>query len=201
MREQRGGGQKIGTNGLCPQDQSSSFDLMDIGCVAADPSCDKSCDTRFRGTSAKGRLHSGSRCSADTQHSGPWRIRRAADARGVGCGMGVHLRPTDCETAVYARGRAWVLLQRLLQYLDHRMGGRASCSLRTVPDAEARDPLNPIQAQGVGNHGNMSAFHGLPSVGTTSCRTPCRTLPEQTATITATVRDRSHVGWCSPHCR
>ncbi len=44
------------------------------------------------------------------------------------------------------------------------MGGRASCSLRTVPDAEARDPLNPIQAQGVGNHGKMSAFHGVPGV-------------------------------------
>ena len=49
--------------------------------------------------------------------------------------------------------------------------------------ASTRDPLNPIQAQGVGNHGKMSAFHGLPSVGTTFCRT----LPEQTATVTATV--------------
>lgn len=68
-----------------------------------------------------------------------------------------NLRPPDYETAVYARGRAWasvclrftlvsargrpwVLLQRVLQYLDHRMGGRASCSLRTVLDAEVRDP-------------------------------------------------------------
>jgi hypothetical protein len=35
---------------------------------------------------------------------------------------------------------------------------------QTEPVNETRDPLNPIQAQGVGDHGKMSAFHGLPSV-------------------------------------
>jgi hypothetical protein len=53
-------------------------------------------------------------------------------------------------TRVGARGRPWVSLQRLLQSFSEIYG--------------TRDPLNPIQAQGVGNHGKMSAFHGLPSV-------------------------------------
>ena len=50
-----------------------------------------------------------------------------------------------------------------------------------------RDPLNPIRIRGKANNGKMSVSIGFRALATTFCRTRCRTLPEFTATVTATV--------------
>lgn len=45
--------------------------------------------------------------------------------------------------------------------------------------ASTRDLLNPLRAEGIGNHGKMRAFQRLPSVGPTFCPTRCPTLLEE----------------------
>jgi hypothetical protein len=62
--------------------------------------------------------------------------------------------------------------------------------------ASTRDLLNPLRAEGIGNHGKMRAFQRLPSVGPTFARLDARLCWKKTATLTATVFD-----WSSTHCR
>ena len=56
--------------------------------------------------------------------------------------------------------------------------------------ARGRRPPKPIRITVVGNHGKMSELLSLRALAPTFCRSQCRTLPGETATLTATLFDR-----------